>query len=120
MLREQARRGLKVVFGRPNGEQTLGVIEKVNPSKAKVRTLEARGSREAVGVIWHVPYSLMKVAEGQGAQEAQAAKTPVAFPVDPTDGVCLMALRSLIRTYGEDRVLRLASSLLPGQAEEVA
>lgn len=63
--RQDFKRGQKVYFGRGRGEQTLGVIEKLNPTKAKVRTLESRGvSRErGPGVIWTVPYSLMRPAD---------------------------------------------------------
>lgn len=59
MLRDQVRPGMKVMFGRPNGEKTLAVVEKCNPSKARLRTLEGRGSRDYVGQIWSVPYSLI-------------------------------------------------------------
>lgn len=57
--------GMKVYFGRRNGEKTLGQILKLNPTKAKVKTLEARGvSRERdAGVTWTVPYSLMTPAD---------------------------------------------------------
>ena len=37
--------GDKVMFGRPNGEQTLGRIEKVNQKTYKIKTLESRGTR---------------------------------------------------------------------------
>lgn len=59
--------GQKVHFGRPNGEKTLGEIIKLNPSKARIRTLEDRGSRSVAGVVWTVPYSLIKPAEGAEA-----------------------------------------------------
>jgi hypothetical protein len=64
MLVHQAQVGMKVMFGRPNGDQTLGEIVKVNPSKAKVKTLEIRGNGRGseVGSVWTVPYSLMKPA----------------------------------------------------------
>ena len=62
MLREQCKVGMTVTFGRTAGEKTVGVVEKCNPSKAKVRTTEARGKSPA-GTIWHVPYSLL-TAEG--------------------------------------------------------
>lgn len=65
MLIHEARVGMKVVFGRGNGEQTLGEIVKINPSKAKVKTLESRGNGRgsSVGAVWGVPYSLMKPAD---------------------------------------------------------
>jgi hypothetical protein len=63
MLREACYVGQKVYFGRTHGEQTLGEIVKLNPTKAKVRTLEARGSRGLAGRQWGVPYSMLKLAD---------------------------------------------------------
>ena len=62
MLREQAKVGMKVFFGRTHGEKTLGQIVKLNPTKAKVKTLENRGNGRgsAVGTEWGVPYSMME------------------------------------------------------------
>ena len=59
MLREQARIGMKVTFGRRNGAKTSGVIEKLNMKSAKVKTLENRGIRSQAGETWRVPYSLI-------------------------------------------------------------
>ena len=54
--------GDKVVFGRPNGEQTEGTVVKVNPSKLKVRTDEDRGFARTrpEGTIWGVPPNLCR------------------------------------------------------------
>ena len=51
---------MKVMFGRRNGQQTLGEIAKVNPKKLKVKQLESRGvyKNHAIGSIWGVPKSL--------------------------------------------------------------
>jgi hypothetical protein len=59
--------GMRVYFGRGQGQKTLGVVEKLNPTKAKVRTLEERGNGRAsgVGVVWSVPYSMMAAAPGE-------------------------------------------------------
>jgi hypothetical protein len=67
MLKEACRKGMKVYFGRTNGERTLGEVVKLNPTKAKVRTLEQRGNGRgsAVGTEWGVPYSMMTPAEGE-------------------------------------------------------
>ncbi len=56
--------GDKVMFGRPNGEQTLGRIEKVNQKTYKIKTLESRGTRSqyAAGRRWRVPKSLVSAA----------------------------------------------------------
>lgn len=43
MLRENCRIGMKVVFGRLNGEKTVGEVTKIGRKKAQVKTLEARG-----------------------------------------------------------------------------
>ena len=41
----------KVSFGRPNGRQHIGIVEKINISKAVVN---CNGSK------WRVPFSMMK------------------------------------------------------------
>lgn len=64
MKREDAIVGMLVVLGKPDQEQTLGKIVKINPARAKVETLEEREGRE-VGTIWNVPYHLMKPAEDE-------------------------------------------------------
>lgn len=53
--------GMKVTFGRANGEHTLGEIVKVNSVKCKVKQLESRGTMKdhKVGTIWTVPTSLL-------------------------------------------------------------
>ena len=62
----EARVGMKVFFGRINGEQTLGEIVKVNAKCAKIRQLEQRGvGRVPAGTIWRVPYYFVSSAEGQ-------------------------------------------------------
>lgn len=78
MLREQCTVGMRVLFGRPNGVQTLGKIVKMNPTKAKVETLEERGTGRGsgVGAVWTVPYSLMYPTEGP---VGQTAKVPAVF-----------------------------------------
>ena len=60
MEHNNGRVGQKVLFGRKHGEQTPGVIVKVNPKKFKVRQLEARGAfvDHPVGTVWTVPASL--------------------------------------------------------------
>lgn len=59
--RSEFRVGDRVLFGRRNGEQTEGVIVKLNAKKAKVRQVGARGvrSNHAEGTVWGVPYSLL-------------------------------------------------------------
>lgn len=62
MRREYAHVGMQVVFGRPDIEQTLGRIIVVNPTRAKVETLQARAGRP-VGTRFNVPYELMQPAD---------------------------------------------------------
>ncbi|HET6416713.1 MAG TPA: hypothetical protein VFG22_10500 [Polyangiales bacterium] len=56
--------GDKVMFGRPNGEQTHGIVRKVNGKTILVEQAEARGReriREA-GAKWRVAASLVRHA----------------------------------------------------------
>lgn len=77
MLREDCKVGQQVYFGRPNGEQTLGRVVKMNPAKAKVETLEQRGDGRGStpGAVWHVPYSLMRPA-GDASPETPTLPAP--------------------------------------------
>jgi hypothetical protein len=72
--------GTKVTFGRPNGEQTLGTIVKVNPTKYKVRQDEERGSLRvrSEGTIWGVPFSMVKAVGATSAPAKVAVSAPVA------------------------------------------
>ena len=63
MRKEDCRVGMKVIFGRGKGQKTLGEVTKCNLKKAKVKTLENRGSKSEAGSEWGVPYSLMEPAE---------------------------------------------------------
>lgn len=69
MLASECRIGQKVYFGRPNGEKTLGEIVKLNPSKAKVKTLQNRGDHYQAGMVWSVPYSIMTPADGTATEK---------------------------------------------------
>jgi hypothetical protein len=57
--------GDKVLFGRRNGEQTVGTVTKVNAKTLKVRQDESRGSMRShpIGSIWTVPRSLCRKAD---------------------------------------------------------
>jgi len=70
--------GTKVLFGRSNGEQTLGEVIKVNRVKLKVRQLDTRGTYRTypVGTVWTVPVSLCTPAEGvpEGPGVSKAAR----------------------------------------------
>lgn len=70
--------GMKVMFGRRQGEQTLGTVVKVNRTTVQVRQEEARGTMRnyPVGTMWKVPMNLCR-----GMDEAtRAPKAPVMAP----------------------------------------
>ena len=101
MLRENARIGMKVYFGRRNGEKTLGEIVKLNPTKAKVKTLEERGrsDRHFVGQEWGVPYNLMEPADGATVelgkmlpQSAPVVREPLKYNPFNQDNTILEAI----------------------------
>ncbi len=69
MQRNECKVGMKVYFGRPSGEKTLGEVIKTNPKSAKVKTLEARGDRRAEGV-WNVDYSFLTPAGDAPVRES--------------------------------------------------
>lgn len=70
MEKRDAKAKMNVVFGRPgeNAERSIGVIVKCNPTRAKVKLLEERGTRRQyqVGDIFNVPYALMEPAPEDG------------------------------------------------------
>lgn len=70
LLREDCRVGMEVVFGRDTGENTKGVIVKLNRAKAKVRTTEARGNHPA-GATWSVPYAMLNAIGADGQVEVR-------------------------------------------------
>lgn len=86
MTRDQFHVGQKVIFGRGRGEQTLGEIVKLNPTKAKVKTLESRGNGRGavVGAVWTVPYSLMRDA-GVSMIDTLNSMPPVNLGLNPAD-----------------------------------
>ena len=67
--------GQRVMFGRDNGEKTMGVIVKVNPKKFKVKQLESRGSFRGypAGTAWTVPASLCSPVDPPGVLMPQIA-----------------------------------------------
>jgi hypothetical protein len=69
--------GMKVMFGRQNGEKTLGEIVKVNPKKLKVKQLESRGvyKNHPIGSVWGVPRSLCTPVDEMLVGEKGVGKT---------------------------------------------
>jgi len=76
MQRSELSVGDKVIFGRGRGEKTLGEIVKLNPTKAKVRTLEARGTQRVttVGAVWTVPYGIIAKASDEAKPQEKVSK----------------------------------------------
>jgi hypothetical protein len=89
--------GMKVMFGRPNGEQTLGEIIKINPTKAKVKALASRGNGRGsdVGTIWTVPYSLM-TPTGVAMLDELNSRPPLSL-----DGLMVVGTENLPMSYNE-------------------
>lgn len=54
--------GDKVVFGRSNGEQTEGLVVKINRKRVKIRQIGSRGTKKnhKDGTVWNVPFSLVR------------------------------------------------------------
>lgn len=80
--------GMTVEFGRENGEWTKGEIIKINPKKAKVKTLESRGSGRGgfTGAVWSVPYSMMRVVGQNSVPTSHAShKMEVSYPFNEFD-----------------------------------
>jgi len=59
--------GDPVVFGRPNGEQTHGIVLKVNGKTLKIEQTEARGQERIrqAGAKWRVAVSMVRHADPQ-------------------------------------------------------
>lgn len=100
MQRHELRVGRQVYFGRTHGERTLGKIIKLNPQKAKVETLESRGSGRgsAVGAIWTVPYSLLYPADGATPETVIQVK-PAELTYTPFDHVSNLILEAINAVY---------------------
>lgn len=98
MLIQHAQVGMKVMFGNANGQQTLGEIIKINPSKAKVKTLENRGNGRgsAPGTVWSVPYSLMTPAGVAFIDEMNAMPPVHSIPDQPLP---------VYMAYGDARIM---------------
>ena len=67
--------GQQVWFGRKHGEQTRGIIEKINGKSIKIRQTEARGTHP-VGTIWRVAPNFVQPISGTTLLIPQPAKRP--------------------------------------------
>jgi hypothetical protein len=100
--KEDCRINMPVLFGRPNGEKTPGIIVKLNDKKAKVKTTEARGSRTSAGEEWGVPYSLLYLPDGtSSAAPAPLPKTeaPKYNPFQPAEDVLILQAIGIVYNH---------------------
>jgi hypothetical protein len=97
--------GDKVVFGRKQGEKTLGVITKVNRRTYKIRQQGARGTKRIRpdGTIWTVAKALVEAAPSDSAEPKSPPMweppKPVAEYLD-ADGVQFPRLLAEINAVG--------------------
>ena len=92
--------GDTVLFGRGQGEQTLGEVVKVNAKSLKVKTLEPRGRTrrgQSAGLIWRVPPSLCTPTTPSADPEAR----PCGEPKDALPALVARALRKLTAEEAE-------------------
>lgn len=99
MLRENCREGMKIVFGRTNGEKTIAVVVRTNPAKALVTTLENRGIKQA-GLEWRVPYSMMEPVQEKTEGDLDELKS-LLREIRIKHGVDY----SILHKYGQTRVM---------------
>lgn len=70
MQKSDAKKGMKVVFGRggDRAAKAVGVIEKCNPARAKVKITEQFNSHEP-GTVFNVPYAIMEQLPESGDKD---------------------------------------------------
>lgn len=75
---EEAKVGMEVLFGRPNGEQTRGKIVRISGKTATVETLgdRGRGRGACAGARWRVGWSLLRHATGEPIVQAPVRQRP--------------------------------------------
>lgn len=76
-----ALQGKQILFGRPNGEKTLGTIQKVNVNKCKVRQDDQHCSAYSVGTIWRVPFEMIYARDAGGDAVVPPPAPVVAKPI---------------------------------------
>lgn len=105
MEKSDCKIGMQVYFGRENGQKTLGKIIKLNPTKAKVETLEARGidGRSKPGSVWSVPYVILKPADPSVIQDRLK---PISIQSNPLtfnffDHINNLILEAIVACYNQ-------------------
>jgi hypothetical protein len=103
-----------VTFGRPNGEQTVGKIVRVNAASLTIEQLEERGStriRQA-GAKWRVHPSLVRMA-------GVSTPAPTPAPVKMSEAEIIVRLRKI--EFGlEPEVLYCDGERSPSEARRIA
>ena len=105
-----------VTFGRPNGEQTLGKVVKVNRSSILIEQMEERGQQRVrqAGAKWRVHPSLVRLAN---VAVAPAPAKPVT--VSMSEAEILLRLRKI--EFGlEPEVLYCDGERSPSEARRIA
>lgn len=92
--------GSEVVFGRHNGEQTKGIVIKVNQKTFKIRTTEERyGNRvRQAGSIYNVAKSLVQLASTTGYSQPVKSNYTVKPNVQVGDTVSFKVKSTLVST----------------------
>lgn len=111
------KKGDKVRFGRPGGEQTEGIVEKVNAKSLKIKSLESRGrnGRVSAGQMWRVHPSLCTLLERDGKPVSASDRNAARFPNTPLHEGYADGLSS------EDKVVSMAlAKLSAGEIKALA
>ena len=84
MLTSDFRKGEMVLFGRNNGEKTLGRVDKVNRKRLKIEQMESRGMYKShkVGTIWTVPPYMCQKVQMDTTCPAPALRSEAAILAD--------------------------------------
>ena len=104
MSTDKYKVGDRVIFGRPNGEQTKGEVVKVNVKNLKVKQIGWRGSgrRRPDGTVWTVPPSLVR----HDLLSHQEVEPPVLTTLPGTQGDRMgFDVGDMVRFQGRGRVI---------------
>ena len=77
MKREDLKVGDRVMFGRPNGEKTIGKVIRCNAKSVSVESLEDRGRKSKAGGKWRVPYSLLAKVDDEAGSDLDVVKAEI-------------------------------------------
>lgn len=114
------KKGDRVLFGRDNGEKTLGEVIKVNRTKLKVRQLEARGTHRnyPVGTVWTVPPSLCEHSSESGSDSSSPSPVVPSRPVRKSPRE-LLAEKGIKRGDRVEFTFRRSDGVLTGRVARI-